>query len=77
MEFDRFISKTKPRKYDEDEEAAQRGERNMFKGFIGTKRCKVCGMTDHLGKCAGCENAYYCSESCQRADWPEHKLVCK
>jgi hypothetical protein len=27
--------------------------------------------------CNGCKNIRYCSASCQTADWPIHKLVCK
>jgi hypothetical protein len=27
--------------------------------------------------CSGCEQHYYCSKECQRADWPRHKARCK
>ena len=33
-----------------------------------SKRMKVCG---------GCQNAFYCSETCQKADWGKHKVFCK
>ena len=26
--------------------------------------------------CGRCRFARYCSKQCQKADWPEHKLVC-
>jgi hypothetical protein len=38
--------------------------------------CAFC--TDAASKvCNGCKNFRYCSASCQTADWPTHKLVCK
>jgi hypothetical protein len=41
--------------------------------------CSACGEaggdTLPLRKCA-CKTARYCSETCQRADWPQHKLAC-
>ena len=30
-----------------------------------------------LSGCARCGCVYYCSQGCQKADWDEHKLVCK
>ena len=27
--------------------------------------------------CSACAQVYYCSEACQRADWPSHKTFCK
>lgn len=27
--------------------------------------------------CGMCQSAFYCSEQCQNADWPEHKLECR
>lgn len=26
--------------------------------------------------CGGCQTRFYCGQDCQRADWPEHKLIC-
>ena len=41
------------------------------------KACyKVCSTTD-IKRCIGCKAAFYCSPSCQRADWNAHKPVCQ
>jgi hypothetical protein len=39
--------------------------------------CPVCEQNNASSKCGGCHNISYCSEVCQRADWPRHKKVCK
>jgi hypothetical protein len=40
-------------------------------------RCAHCHETpEELKLCAGCKSVKYCSRTCQRADWPSHKLVC-
>ena len=38
--------------------------------------CHVCGNPCQF-TCSGCETAYYCSASCQRAHWGSHKPSCK
>jgi len=35
----------------------------------------VCGAAGK-SKCGACGLAYYCGPACQRADWPNHRLVC-
>ena len=39
-------------------------------------RCSFCGEPSKW-RCTGCKAHSYCSEACQKSDWPEHKLRCK
>ena len=40
-------------------------------------KCAVCLATDKpLSKCVKCKAACYCSQVCQRSDWPTHKKTC-
>ena len=45
-----------------------------------SETCAVCETTvfDKPLKCTGCTDrpVVYCSRSCQKAHWPEHKAVC-
>jgi hypothetical protein len=43
--------------------------------------CACCGKaeqspTDKHLQCSRCKIRYYCSKSCQKQDWPEHKKMC-
>lgn len=39
--------------------------------------CDTCGKEfKKLKSCGRCKLVYYCSVSCQRADWPDHKTQC-
>lgn len=38
--------------------------------------CFLCEEAKKLKKCGNCEATYYCSEKCQKVDWPEHKKYC-
>ncbi|GJE93646.1 zf-MYND domain-containing protein [Phanerochaete sordida] len=39
--------------------------------------CANCGSPHGLKACSGCKQRYYCSRSCQRANWAQgHKKVC-
>jgi len=41
------------------------------------KRCNWCSSTEKLKRCSGCKKIFYCSTSCQRADWKiKHKKMC-
>jgi len=35
------------------------------------------GKNIHAMKCGGCETSWYCGETCQKADWPNHKFECR
>lgn len=38
--------------------------------------CPVCAQRALL-KCSRCKTAWFCSETCAKKAWPEHKKVCK
>jgi hypothetical protein len=52
-------------------------------GFNKEKMCAHCGELNYpsnphpLKKCAGCQKVFYCSISCQKADWLNHKSACQ
>ena len=39
--------------------------------------CAVCTILLPAMKCVACRKVQYCSATCQRVDWEEHKVVCK
>lgn len=42
------------------------------------RRCAVCRKRDgSLQRCGKCHSIYYCSATCQKAHWPEHKAICR
>lgn len=41
-----------------------------------SKCCAQCYKIDCSGYCAKCKTVYYCTQECQRAHWPLHKLTC-
>jgi hypothetical protein len=45
---------------------------------MAANECGYCGSTENVMKyCSRCHLVYYCSQSCQAADWKkEHKLKC-
>ena len=44
----------------------------------GNPACQITGAEANaeLLKCSACKATYYCSPSCQRADWKEHRKIC-
>ncbi|KAI0822886.1 hypothetical protein BC628DRAFT_1326016 [Trametes gibbosa] len=44
---------------------------------LDMQQCKTCAKSGRgLKRCCGCSKVLYCSVSCQKANWEEHKLVC-
>lgn len=39
--------------------------------------CASCGSNPGTLRCAKCKARWFCSQPCQRADWPTHKVSCK
>ncbi|KAI0648666.1 hypothetical protein C8Q79DRAFT_1007249 [Trametes meyenii] len=43
--------------------------------------CRFCGRRPRtetkLLLCSACKKAQYCSQTCQKGDWPNHKLLCE
>ncbi|EAU91994.1 hypothetical protein CC1G_05981 [Coprinopsis cinerea okayama7 len=45
---------------------------------VASDKCKACGKRDaKLMKCGACKSVNYCGSTCQKADWPAHKAICK
>jgi hypothetical protein len=41
--------------------------------------CRLCGKSskEKMPRCSKCRFTFYCSQDCQKKDWPKHKLVCE
>ena len=42
-----------------------------------TMICASCGSSDATRRCTRCKDVVYCNTTCQKADWKEHKKICK
>ncbi|KAJ2902834.1 uncharacterized protein MKZ38_000028 [Zalerion maritima] len=38
--------------------------------------CVLCLKAGNVKACTGCRSVKYCSRTCQKTDWPVHKLLC-
>ena len=51
---------------------------NDQKGFFKTcVNCPTCNELNPSRCCSSCKSVWYCNQTCQRYDWPGHKLICK
>ena len=56
------------------ERLADSGVSSCFEAFTA---CGMCGSKEaELFQCSGCRYQRYCSQKCQRLDWPGHSLDC-
>ena len=73
-DFEEFVSET----------SEHFGRLNMHTGKTSAlpKRrkkyaCAACHeITNHAKRCARCQKVCYCNATCQKHDWPKHKLQC-
>ena len=51
---------------------------NDQKGFFKScVNCQTCNELNPASRCSACKSVWYCNQTCQRYDWPGHKLICK
>lgn len=53
-----------------DTEVAIETEKNALRS------CFYCDRVGELTRCGACLETWYCSQECQKADWPRHKSKC-
>jgi len=53
------------------------GEDSMDAGGCGKCLNRFPKASNKLPVCGGCRSTSFCSEACQRDDWPHHITVCK
>jgi hypothetical protein len=51
----------------------------LLEALTSANGCTNCGTKDvnTLKRCTGCKFVKYCNVDCQKADWKNHKSVCK
>ncbi|KAF8978408.1 hypothetical protein BDQ17DRAFT_1265685, partial [Cyathus striatus] len=52
------------------------GQRRVYLPIEKFDKCAVCSQTSKLRLCSACGERIYCSQSCQKSDWPKHKIQC-
>jgi len=46
--------------------------------YESQSKCGNCGESNkYTSKCSGCYFVWYCSQACQKSQWPQHKDQCK
>uniref|UniRef100_A0A7S3QCQ4 MYND-type domain-containing protein n=1 Tax=Chaetoceros debilis TaxID=122233 RepID=A0A7S3QCQ4_9STRA len=63
-----------------NQEAMHKPTKGDFNCKLASDICGWCGKAEEnekLHSCSACKNILYCSRACQKADYPEHKLVCE
>ena len=50
--------------------------RNLLCEFVGCSKPQK-DIVERFKLCGGCKMVYYCSRSCQKRAWPQHKAYCK
>lgn len=57
--------------------AVERVENELESKIISKRKCEYCCMElPDLKKCSRCKSVHYCSVTCQKDDWADHKKVC-
>ncbi|KAI0667949.1 hypothetical protein C8Q78DRAFT_1081818 [Trametes maxima] len=57
----------------DDEDKRRRREAKDICAFCGRPPCTAVKLLS----CSACKKAQYCSQACQKGDWPNHKTHCK
>jgi len=47
------------------------------RGGCASPACRISAPRTVFKKCAGCARSLYCSRSCQKKDWSQHRKKCK
>ena len=55
----------------------ERKEEKRLSDMRPEKKCNACGKEGVKKKCSPCGLAYYCNKKCAKADWNEHKVICR
>jgi hypothetical protein len=64
---------------EEEQTAASTTQEQATESWVGLGiACTYCGTAAKtLRRCAACSCAFYCTRTCQKDDWSEHKSLCK
>ena len=48
-----------------------------YQGHLSVRKCSQCDAEHGLKRCNGCELIRHCGRACQRANWREHRVLCR